>query len=161
MIGIPAIYVSYTVDGESRMIVLPLEEGDNTDLKLTAMDAAGNESVLHLPNVRYEKPPASTSTKKTSGAGSLAEDSAAPSQQSQAMSVADFRVYYSSLNLSALQQMRVSQSLDMIPTGAFVYRYDTDSGPSFSWVESGGHTRVFSFEDNILLFGDLLAPILS
>ena len=161
VIGIPAIYVSYTVDGESRMIVLPLVEGDNTDLKLTAMDAAGNESVLHLPNVRYEKPPVSTSAKKASGAGALAaEESPAPAQ-STALSVADFRVYYSSLNLSALQQMRVSQSLDMIQTGAFVYRYDTDSGPSFSWVESGGHTRVFSFEDNILLFGELLAPVLS
>ena len=62
------------------MIVLPLVEGDNTDLEITAMDSAGNE---------------------------------------------------------------------------------TASGPSFSWMESNGRTRVFSFEDNIILFGNILTPILS
>jgi len=159
-ITIPSVPVTYLVDGDVQMMVLPLSEGDNTDLKVTAMDAAGNETVLHLPNVRYEKPPAIVAPQGWAGSASAEEDKSKASRATT-MSVSDFRIYFQTLNLSTVQRARVNQSLEQIPTGAFVYRYETASGPSFAWMEPGGRSRVFSFENNILLFGDLLLPVLS
>lgn len=162
VLPIDSLFVTYTVDGESRMIVLPLEEGDNTDLQITAMDAAGNESVLRLPNVRYEKPPAMTAENASRNLGSGTESGDDQRQgQGTPVSLADFRAYLQTRNMSLLQRSRVNQSLGLVSAGAFVYRYETASGMQYSWTESTGRTVVFSFENNTLLFGELLTRILS
>jgi hypothetical protein len=162
VLPIDSLFVTYTVDGESRMIVLPLEEGDNTDLQITAMDAAGNEGVLRLPNVRYEKPPV---VGADNASGNLVGGTESGDDQKQAqgtpVSLADFRAYLQTRTLSLLQRSRVNQSLGLVSAGAFVYRYETASGTQYSWTESTGRTVVFSFENNTLLFGELLTRILS
>ena len=159
------ISVNYRVDGVDRQIVLPLAEGDNSDLKLTAMDAAGNETVFRLPNIRYVKPPIEPepNSNKSVTPGQYSQNSDEDSKaktKATAINPADFSRYFLTLHLSSMQRKVVTRALGQIRIGTFVHRYETSSGPSFSWMQSDGRAKVFSFEYGTLLFGELLIPTL-
>ena len=161
---IPYLYVEYIIDGEDvRYMTFPLAEGNNANLRITAMDSAGNESFIVLPNVKYEESLFSKfEENRFRGTYFSNEERDIFSTEPEEMELDEFRSYVQTLDLSFDQMVQLEYSLSRISSGASVYKYVGENEiASYVWMESGGTAIVFSFENNTLLLGEILGPVLT